>query len=410
MSFNLENSCRLLPKCCLAFVAVAVIGGVPANAAEKVLYSFQGGNDGIASAAGLIEDNTGNLYGTTLWGGGGDICGTGYGCGTVFKLAPDGTESVLYAFQGGNDGALPTGKLVVDGAGNFYGTAGGGANNDGTIFKLAPDGTETILYAFQGGNDGVAPVGGLIADKKGNYYGTTEVGGAPCGCGTVFELASNGSKKVLYSFQGGGDGANPVAGLIADKTGNLYGTARVGGNLNCFSGGCGVVFKLAPDGTESVLHAFQGSDGEFPTASLIMDSSGNLYGTTEWGGGGNVCSFGVSGGCGTVFRVTPDGTESVLHSFQGGSDGANPEGGVVMDKAGNLYGTTSAGGGTSCKGSGCGTVFKLAPDGTETVLYAFKRLHGTFPTSMLLLKNGILYGTTWQGGSNNDGVVFSVKK
>jgi len=239
----------------------------------------------------------------------------------------------------------------------------------------------------------------------------TECGGNN-GCGTVYEITPSGTKTVLHAFQGGSDGVEPNSGVIRDRNGNLYGTSGGGnGGANC-PNGCGTVFKVAPDGTETVLYAFQaGSDGNGPVAGLLMDGTGNLYGTTIYGGGAAGCPFGPLG-CGTVFKIAPDGTESVLYVFKGGSDGQFPEGGLIADKAGNLYGTTYDGGGPSCHGAGCGTVFKLAPDGTETVLYAFGKLHyGRNPTAALLAgKNGLLYGTASAGGSKNDGVVFSVTK
>jgi uncharacterized repeat protein (TIGR03803 family) len=396
----------------LATVTLVALGCAPAIGGENALYTFHGGSSGSGPNGALIGDTAKNLYGTTASGG--ISCQDGQGCGTVFRLAQDGKETVLYAFRGGNDGAHPQAALISDSAGNFYGTTleGGGCsfNGDcGTVFELSADGTESVLHAFQG-SDGLNPRGNLIADASGNLYGTTIEGGnlAACGgagCGTVFELQPNGMETTLYAFQGGSDGASPQAGLIEDSTGNFYGTTVGGGIFTCVNGsiGCGVVFKLAPDGTETVLHAFQGgSDGDLPRSGLIADKIGNLYGTTTAGG---------PNGYGTVFELTPDGTETVLYSFKAGNDGNFPIGGVNMDKTGNLYGTTTYGGGPHCKGEGCGTVFKLAPDGTETVLFAFFGKHGVQPDASLLMgKDGLLYGTASAGGKYNDGVVFSVKK
>ncbi len=403
---------RRFPGWILATSISALIGIAPVNAAENVLYSFKGGTDGIAPFGSLITDGSGHLYGTTVGGGSGTGCQGGQGCGTVFRLAPNGTESVLYAFAGGTDGAFPRGSLITDSVGNFYGTtSAGGSTDEGTIFKLTPNGTENVLYTFTGESDGGEPEDSLTKAGNANFYGATAVGGnmADCGgqgCGTVFELDSTGHESVLYAFTGGSDGGGPSGGLIRDKNGNLYGETG-GGGINCGDApsGCGVVFKLAPDGTETVLYTFQGgSDGELPRGSLLMDNAGNLYGTTL-GGGGAPCN------CGTVYRLAPSGTETVLHAFQAHSDGGLPEAGLIADKAGNLYGTTYAGGSTNCKGAGCGIVFKVAPDGTETVLFAFSARHGRNPTAALLKgKNGLLYGTASAGGKNNDGVVFSVTK
>jgi uncharacterized repeat protein (TIGR03803 family) len=294
---------------------------------------------------------------------------------------------------------------------------GGTCNSDigfGTVFKLVPDGTETVLYAFQGTTDGANPYGNLISDPNGNLFGTTGAGGdmnvAECsdfgyaGCGTAFEVTPSGNETVIYEFQGGSDGWSPEGGLISDSSGNYYGTTTFGGSANC-DVGCGIVFKIAPGGTEAILYTFQGgTDGYKPAAALTTDNSGNFYGTTVFGG---------SDDDGTVYKLSPDGSKSVLYSFKGGNDGANPEAGVIMDRVGNLYGTTDGGGGdTACRAyGGCGTIFKLAPDGKETVLSTFDPpRHGRTPMAPLLMgKKGLLYGTATQGGAGN-GVVFKVKK
>ena len=329
---------------------------------ETVLHSFQG-KDGANPAAGLIFDKAGNLYGTTTLGG-------TYGNGVVFKLThePNGrwSETVLHSFQG-KDGANPWGDLVLDRAGNLYGTAqSGGGHNSGLVFKLSPatngEWIETVLLNFQG-TDGANPFGGLILDRAGNLYGTTYNGGARNN-GTVFKLTpeSDGewSETVLHSFQGK-DGANPYAGLIFDRAGNLYGTTYDGGARNN-----GTVFKLTPEPggewNETVLHSFQGKDGANPYAGLIFDRAGNLYGTTLSGG---VLTF--FGGYGVVFKLSPDPdgewSETVLHSFHGRpDDGYQPSGVLIIDTAGHLYGTTGHGGSSdNCFYAGCGTVFQITP-------------------------------------------------
>jgi uncharacterized repeat protein (TIGR03803 family) len=415
VSSHCEIRQRLFAVCGVA-LAICGSGIARANGAAKVLYAFQGGSDGAhPPAAGLITDDTGDLFGVTSGGGGGTDCQGDNGCGTVFELAPDGSEVVLHAFAGGCDGTSPTSRLTVDGSGNFYGVTGeGGSCNDegfGTVFKLAPGGAESVVYAFKGGTDGEEPSSALVSDRKGDLFGTTPSGGngAGCpydtGCGTLFEVKPNGKKAILYSFcsqTGCMDGAGP-GGILRDNAGNFFGVAGGGGGTDCSDGtnGCGTVFELAAGGTETVLYAFSGgSDGAFPVAGLLADKAGNFYGTTETGGSANR---------GTVFKLAPGGTETVLYSFQGGSDGEYPDGILTADKAGNLYGTTGNGGGARCKGNGCGTVFKLSPDGTETVLNAFTHGHGQFPAGALLLgKHDELYGTTESGGKNGDGVVFSV--
>lgn len=362
----------------------------------RVIYEFSGEPDGRYPEAGLLLDPAGNLYGTTYYGG-------THHNGTVFKLAPDGTETVLHNFSyKRSDAANPRAGVIMDSSGNLYGTTGGGGVGSllGTVFKISPDGTETILHSFTG-SDGLAPVAPLIIDKAGNLYGTTVAGGTgTCGgCGVVFKIAPDGTASVLYSFQGGKDGADPEAGLLVDSAGIFYGTTSEGG-INDTNG---TVFKLAPDGTETILHRFKGSDGNLPWGGLIEDAEGNLYGTTSEGG---------SYGGGTVFRLTPDGTETVLHSFSGRKDGSSPLDTLLMDKEGNLYGTTNLGGATDrCFApNGCGTIFRLTPDGTLTVLHTFTKENGELPYGGLVAdKSGYLYGATQKGGQGK-GVVFQIKK
>jgi uncharacterized repeat protein (TIGR03803 family) len=323
-----------------------------------VLHSFTGKTDGAHPALGsVLRDAAGNVYGTTV-AGGSSACPNG-GCGVVFKLAPTGKETVLHSFTGRADGANPLAGLTRDGAGNLYGAtfAGGStvcAGGCGVVFKLAPTGTETVLHRFTGGVDGAKPLAGLVRDNAGNLYGTTSGGGA-FHRGVVFKLDTSGKETVLHKFAGGADGSAPGAGggLVRDNAGNLYGTTDGAGGSTVCAGGCGVVFKLAPTGTETVLHRFRGgADGAHPAAGLVRDSAGNLYGITTLGGG-----VGCGGqGCGIVFKLAPTGTETVLHRFTAGKDGAGPDGGLVRDSAGNLYGTAQDGGAFRL-----GEIFKLTP-------------------------------------------------
>lgn len=383
---------------------------------ESVLYSFALTNgDGSTPDAGLIADSAGNLYGTTYTGGSANV-------GTVFELnVSTGQEKVLYNFLGGSgDGANPQAGLVMDSAGNLYGTTNnGGPAGDGTIFKLNPStGQETVLHSFLG-SDGAHPHVGLMMDSAGNLYGTTFSGGS-VGFGVAFKLnPGTGQETALYSFAGaGGDGANPQSGLVMDKAGNLYGTTSAGGitAASC-SSGCGIVFKLNP-GTdqEVVVYSFTGTngDGALPQASLILDSAGNLYGITSNGGSANN---------GTVFKLNPSTSqETVLYSFTGANgDGALPQTSLILDSAGNLYGTTRSGGGTSgylCGSNGCGTVFMLNPTtGKETELYTFPSgangdgdpLSGAAPYGSLIMDGaGNLYGTASIGGTAEGGVAFKL--
>jgi uncharacterized repeat protein (TIGR03803 family) len=270
-------------------------------------------------------------------------------------MDPSSGEAVLHTFTGHPDGASPL-AIIRDPAGNLYGiTQSGGTSAKGTVFKVDVNGSETILHSFSGGEDGATPYGNLTLDEVGNIYGATALGGAS-GYGAVFKLDPVGHETVLYAFTGGADGANPYGGVVRDAAGNLYGTTENGGinpQRYCF-GPCGVLFKLDMSGKETVLHSFTGPDGANPIASLTQDASGSFYGTTQWGGSG----YGV------VFKLDTSGKETVLYAFPGeGTDGANPRAGVIPDSAGNIYGTTSAGGAFACpwSGFGCGVVFKLTP-------------------------------------------------
>lgn len=338
---------------------------------QTVLYSFAGGSDGAQPHAGLLFDSAGNLYGTTNLGGSANCS---KGCGTVFKLAPgsgsgDWSESVIYAFAAGSDGQQPYARLILDAQGNLYGTtsAGGHASTAcalgcGTVFQLAPGSSswkETLLYTFLGGNDGASPYAGLTFDTAGNLYGTTYAGGAR-GDGTVFKLTpgsgASWTESVLHSFTGGWDGNGPLADVTFDATGNLYGTTLQGGGQGNF----GVVFELQPQTTgawkEKLLHVFWNRPAAHPMAGLVLDASGNLYGTTALGAPTSACP----NGCGTLFKITPSSTGAagyqILRLFGRNSDGYNPSGDLIFDSKGNLWGTTQAGGSQNA-----GAVFEVVP-------------------------------------------------
>ena len=386
---------------------------------EKVLHSF-GGNDGANPyAVSLIFDTVGNLYGTTVEGGPSDG-------GTVFQLVPNGggtwSEEVLrsFSYDMGNGGALPAAGVILGSDGALYGTtSNNGAYGHGVVFQLTrgTDGkwTEKVLCNFRDPKDGVAPFAVLTVDSAGNLYGTTIAGGSD-GYGTVFQLTPGAggkwTEKALHSFRGT-DGRGPFGGLIFDASGNLYGTTSSGGaNPGClkYNASCGTVFQLTPgkDGkwTEKVLHTFgKGNDGATPDGSLILDAAGNLFGTTYYGGNGN----------GTVFQLAAANgkwTEKVLYSFcsvSGCTDGVNPYSGLVFDSARNLYGTTVVGG-----AAGDGVVFKLtaAAGGkwSEKVLHSFRGGEdGAYPVGGLTFDaTGHLYGTTEGGGMTGNGTVFEI--
>jgi uncharacterized repeat protein (TIGR03803 family) len=378
-------------------------GGAEANK-ERVLHVFSGGSDGAYPHAPPIIGEDGNLYGATYLGG---VEGLGYG--VVFKLVPGGAETVLYTFHDGADGYGPFGGVVRDKLGNLYGTSlYEGAGGDGTVFKLTPDGKEIVLHSF-GDGDAEYPISGLLRDKHGNLYGATLTGGANDD-GAIFKLAPDGTESVLHSFSGA-DGDLPQASLVRDAEGNLYGTASAGGAGNCIVG-CGTVFRLSPKGKLTVLHSFGGggSDGATPYSGLTLDEAGNLYGTASAGGGGS-----CDGGCGVVFELAPDGTETVLHSFSGDKDGALPIGRLMRDSDGSLFGVASAGADNACD-RGCGVVFKLASDETFSVLHAFKggATDGAYPAGVTMDRRGNLFGATTGGGNGCDGygcgTIFEIRR
>jgi uncharacterized repeat protein (TIGR03803 family) len=308
------------------------------------------------------------------------------GSGVVFELDTARQETVLHTFTGGADGAYPEAGVIPDHAGSLYGTTySGGAGGVGSVYKVSAAGQETLLYGFPVTGDGGDPVAGVIRDSAGNLYGTTQEGGA-AGWGTVYKLDNTGDETVLYSFTGGADGGDPEAGVIRDSAGNPYGTTLYSDD----SMGCGVVYKLDTAGQETVLHTFKGGDdGCVPYAGVTLDSAGNLYGTTQNGG---------ASGWGVVYKVDTSGQETVLYSFTGGPDGGRPYAGVIRDSAGNLYGTAYDGGNaSSCT---CGVVYKVDTSGHETVLYSFTgEADGGHPYAGLMGDStGNLYGTTGLGG------------
>ena len=424
----------------VAFLALAVLilsGNIFATT-EKVVYSFLDQPDGVTPNGGLVADAAGNLYGTTTRGGTDFSCT----CGTVFELSPPTTaggawtESILYSFQGGNaDGETPVGTLILDAAGNLYGTTRGGFNNNsGAVFELSPPTTaggawtETILWVFSpNGRNGASPSGKLAMDAAGDLYGTA--GGGTHSGGVVFELIkpkTSGqlwSERVLYNFGAfGSDGTNPAPSVIF-RNGVIYGSTLTGGSNNE-----GIVFQLVRNSgvwTENILHNFNGTDGLSVYGGLILDSAGNLYGAAQDGGNTTICAS----GCGTIFELSPPAVagdpwqETTLYTFTSHGDGANPIGGLWRDKLGNLYGTASQGGKKNTTGAGgatLGTVFKLKAPAVSGGAWTLVVLHdfggfnsggdGNFPYSELTQLNGLLYGTTDLGGNefSNGGTVFSV--
>ena len=385
------------------FLSLATISA----ATTDVIFSCEE-DEGEYADTDLETDSAGNIYGTTVLGG-------DFGGGTVFQLrpTPDGwVHTVLYSFTGGADGGEPYKGVTLDREGSLYGTAvtGGSGNCEGgcgVVYKLTKSGqtwSQTVIHAFTGGNDGSGPGARVTVDQSGNVYGMTPTGGA-YGLGTIYKIhgATHGdwAFSVIHTFTGGADGATGSAGRMVLRRGRLYGAATAGGTY-----GSGVVFELAKTGVGEwdfrALYSFQGQpDGSFPYGALLFDASGNIYGTTYYGG---------TNGIGAVYKLSPrpvgEWEENVIYSFQGGTDGNSPISNLVFDVAGNLYGTTSEG------GLGRGTIFELSPIGggqwTETVVHLFQGPpDGAFAyNGMVVDQFGNFYGATVHGGENDDGCVY----
>ena len=379
-------------------------------------------NNGSVPQTTLIQGLDGNFYGTAEFGG---VRHCRLGCGTIFRITPEGVMTLLHAFciqDGCPDGSYPMAGLVQATDGNFYGTThSGGATTScpidpdgcGTVFKMTPGGKVETIYNFcsqANCTDGYYPYGALVQASDGNFYGTTQSGGVAfsCllnqpGCGTVFKISRTGTLSTLHSFQGGTDGAYPQAGLVQASDGLLYGTVT-----GSYGGG---IFKVDSAGREQVVYSFCALpycvDGAYPESRLVQGADGNLYGTTA-GGGTNTTGC-LYGGCGTVFKVTGNGALTVLHSFDS-SEGWGPYAELVQGTDGSFYGTTTQGG-----ASGSGTIYEVSADGALTTLYNFCSQGGTACTDgdvawggLVQGTDGVLYGTTGSGGAFGYGTVFSL--
>ena len=365
-------------------VVLLDIGGDAATVSSNGAFTFATvtAEDGSGPEAGVILGNDGNLCGVTA-GGGPNWVSTinNLGAGVFFKLTPAGAETVTWNFGAGMDGQNPNGDLAVDAGGNFYGTTyGGGLYGGGTVFKITPTGQETVLWNFGSGTDGQQPFGSVVLGQDGNLYGTTTAGGT-YSLGTVFRLTPAGVESVLWNFGATADGQAPKNRLIQGSDENLYGTTESGGAF-----GYGTVYKLTLAGAETVLYSFaDGTDGQGPEG-VVEGPDGALYGITIGGGTYSV---------GTAFKVTKGGVETILWTFGNGSDGRNPPDAPLLGLDGNLYGVTSGDG-----VNGLGTVYRLTPSGTETVLWNFKGTDGETPFSTLTQgPDGAIYGTTYRGGA-----------
>ena len=395
----------------VAAILIAAFAGSAEARGLKTLHVFRGGKNGSNPISGLVADGQGNFYGTTTTGGIGN-CNGGHGCGIVFKIGADARESLVYAFKGKKDGASPFGDLTIGPDGSIYGTtqSGGASCGCGTVYKIRPDGTEKTLYQFQGGADGITPEAGVTLDGDGNIYGTTQQGGSgSCqgGCGTVFKLTPTGTKTIVHDFSSDADGELPTGGLVFDSSGNLFGTTQFGGT-HCGFNNCGTLFKITPGGVKSTVHDFgaDAEDGARPFGGLIIDGTGTLWGTTLEGGDHIR---------GTLYKVPPQGQVTIVWAFGMFPDGAYPGNGVIEDGAGNLYGTLPTDG-----SEGPGMLFRYSiADQTETIVYAFPGFPGgRSPTGTVAFDTlGNIYGTTFAGGvhrtgcdANGCGLVYKLPK
>jgi uncharacterized protein (TIGR03437 family) len=363
-----------------------------------------------AGPTSIIQGSDGNFYGTA----GKE---TVPGVGVIYKMTPDGTLTTLYSAAKFN----PV-ELLQGSDGNFYGSAPyTGIFGVGIIFQMTPAGAITPLYNFSGPTDGANPTSGLIIATDGNFYGTTSQGGSTetsksSGIGTIFTMTPSGTLTNLHNFAGA-DGASPASGLIQATDGNFYGMTEFGGTGSCQvqfePAGCGTIYKITSQGSFTTLYSFQGTDGAFPVGGLIQATDGNFYGLTTEGGTAGSCT----GGCGTIFKITPAGMLTSLYSFNL-TNGASPEYGLIQASDGNFYGTTRAGG-QGCINpplvAGCGTIFKVTPQGAITVLYdtfppeaGTQNRYGPAPGPLIQAADGNLLGTVLVGGSEGNGTVYEL--
>jgi uncharacterized repeat protein (TIGR03803 family) len=378
-TYTLQASCGVLTAATSNSLAAS------GNTDMSNIASFATLVGGANPQGALVEDSSGNLYGVTTNGG-------AHGYGSIFEVAR-GSDSIttLTSFDNAN-GAFPEGRLLIDSAGNLYGTtSAGGANGDGTVFELQSGSHSVATLGTFNGSNGAAPAAGLIRDSAGDLFGATSSGGDANGDGTVFEIV-NGSNTITTLVQfNGADGSGPLGEMVMDSQGNLYGTTTAGG-----ANGNGTIFKIA-SGSLTTLASFNGTNGDSPQGALLRDSGGDLFGTTYDGGAFDD---------GTVFELASgSSTITTLVSFNG-TNGANPISGVVMDNNGDLFGTTSSGG----DANGDGTVFEIA-QGTDTIttLALLNSGNGSGPNGLLIDSSGDLFGTTSNGGADGYGVVFELQ-
>jgi len=391
----------------LALTAIASWSVQAQDLNIDILHVFTGVPDGAGPAATVIRDANGNLFGTTAAGGDGNCPGTnGAGCGTVYEIGKDGHYTILHKFVGGSgDGAFPASGVTRDAAGNLFGTTEGGNGNLSTLYEVEKTGGEKTLHFFTNFTDGAAANSAPIVDSEGNLFGNTTYGGdSSCGfdgngCGTIYEMQANGKFRVLYTFTSLTQAIEPIGSPIIDSTGNLFGTTQWGGDLNCeHTVGCGTIYELDHSSKFKVLHKFAGkSDGSSPTC-VIDGGDGSLVGVTN--AGGDLSCY-PPFGCGTIFRLDKTGKFNTLYTFTPFTENNNGHSCPVRDSKGNLYGT-NANGGTH----NSGYLYELDTSGKFKVLYDFpiaNSSQGGVPLGVVLAPSGDYYGVNGEGGDTNCG-------
>jgi uncharacterized repeat protein (TIGR03803 family) len=374
-----------------------------------LLHNFTGTPDGAEPVATVFRDASGNLFGTTASGG---VNNCVVGCGTVFEVSKGGQEQVLYRFQGGTDGAFPAAAVIMDGAGNLYGTTSGGNGNASTLFKLTPGGEESVLHTFTYQDVTSSPV----LDASGNLYGGSQYGGdANCGyngngCGFIYKLDTSGKFSVVYTFKNVHDGVTPYANIVMDAKGVLYGAAAFGGDVKCDAPtGCGVIFRLEPNGKYTVLHSFTGKKDGWGPGAISLDAAGNIYGTTAEGAD---LSCYPPLGCGVIYKIDTTGNFSVLFTFTASQVCCGPGSYTpIIDSKGNLYDSMAVNGAHND-----GYVYELDTKGNFTDLFDYaacgESAYGAQASTLVRDKQGNYYGTMVYGANapcgGGDGTVFKL--
>jgi uncharacterized repeat protein (TIGR03803 family) len=393
-----ESSARVTRPVSLAgaLICAGLLSAVPAQAgrvAFGVVHAFAGREGGLASGQ-VLRGSDGNFYATSPSGGSAFD-------GALLKITPSGATKILHEFTGA-DGQYPVAGLVEGPDGKLYGSAsGGGASGAGTLFRISPDGQFELLHELAP-DEGAGPESELVLAPDGNFYGTTVAGGKGF-VGTIVRMTLDGHVRKIFDFADAATLSEPV-GMTVTPDGDLVGVALQSASVAGCSSSCGGIFRLSTDGNMFRARVLRDKEGTFPIGAPMIGSDGNVYGTAELGGNDGAC-------CGTLWRYRPDGRFEVIHRFHG-NGGANPRGRLLQASDGNLYGTAAGGGALNECGGGCGSLFRMTPDGTYQTLYRLSLSDGAFPFSGLVEStDGSLYGlTTLGGGRDSDGTLFRISR